>query len=100
MSEYLVLIRADRTDLVEPLRSRFAADSRVEVILDRRVAERRSGRGPAGLPEQRRDERRRPQPWTPLGFVIPRETGAEPVPANSVEDLERTLRRLLSASTR
>lgn len=55
-----VVSRQDR-DLYTYLRERFATDTAVEVILDRRVLDRRERR-PSGTIERRRaDRRRRPE---------------------------------------
>jgi len=97
---YLVVVRADRPDVVEALRRRFRAIPEVEVVPERRVAERRTKRVTPARPDQRRGSRRRPRPWTPLAFVIPKRHGAEPIPVGTVEEAEATLRRLLGPPAR
>lgn len=97
---YLVVVRADRPDVVETLRQRFRAIPEVGVVPERRVAERRTKRGTPAHPDQRRGSRRRPRPWAPLAFVIPKQHGAEPIPVGTVEEAEATLRRLLGPPAR
>ena len=97
---YLVVVRADRPDVVEALRQRFRAMAEVEVVPERRVAERRTKRVTPAHSDQRRGSRRRPRPWTPLAFVIPKRRGAEPIPVGTVEEAEATLRRLLRPPAR
>ena len=97
---YLVVVRADRPDVVQALRQRFRALPEVEVVPERRVAERRTKRLTPAHPDQRRGSRRRPRPWTPLAFVIPKQHGAEPIPVGTVEEAEATVRGLLGPSAR
>lgn len=92
---YLVVVRADRPHVIEALRRRFRDIPKVEVVPERRVAERRTKRGTPAHPDQRRGSRRRPRPWAPLAFVIPKQHGAEPIPVGTVEEAEAMLRRLL-----
>jgi len=58
---HLVLVARDKPELARDLQAAFARDPEVEVLMDRRLAERR--RNPAGLvPDRRRTDRRaRPQ---------------------------------------
>ncbi len=58
---HLVLVARDKPELARDLQAAFASDPEVEVLMDRRLAERR--RNPAGLvPDRRRTDRRaRPQ---------------------------------------
>ena len=97
---YLVVVRADRPDVAEALRQRFRAIPEVEVVPERRVAERRAKRVTPAHPDQRRGSRRRPRPWAPLAFVIPKQHGAEPIPVGTVEEAEATVRGLLGPSAR
>ena len=97
---YLVVVRPDRPDVVEALRQRLRAIPEVEVVPERRVAERRTKRVTPSHPDQRRGSRRRPPAWTPLAFVIPKRHGAEPIPVGTVEEAEATVRRLLGPPAR
>ena len=61
-ADLLIVVRRDNVELYEKFKRVFAAVSRVKVILDRRVADRRvvADRGPVlGLDERRRARRRR-----------------------------------------
>jgi hypothetical protein len=74
----LVVVRRNAVDRYAQLREQFDR-SEVAVIWDRRVADRRGGRGriwPAQV-ERRRDERRRvpPATWESLGFLMGRREG-------------------------
>ena len=62
---WLVIVRRDRPELVDRLRSLFAKGL-VHTVLDRRVTERRRGLSP-GDPDRRRVERRR---TAPTGFRV------------------------------
>src|SRR3970040_2158629 len=53
----LYVVAADRKDLYELLRKQFAGNDSVEIILDRRKAERRRGGGGVA-PDTRRSHRR------------------------------------------
>jgi hypothetical protein len=48
-------------DLYEYLRERFATDQAVEVILDRRIGQRRRAQKPPGTERRRADRRRHPE---------------------------------------
>ena len=56
LERYLLIVAQDQSDLYEYLARSFVGDGKVEVLLDRRVGERRR-RAPE--PERRREERRR-----------------------------------------
>jgi hypothetical protein len=58
MGRNLFVVSRRHPDLYQYLRERFASDSAVEVILDRRVAQRRQQQA-THEPERRRAERRR-----------------------------------------
>jgi hypothetical protein len=61
MGRTLFVVSRHHQDLYAYLRERFATDTAVEVILDRRVLERRQ-RHPRGVVERRgADRRRRPE---------------------------------------
>jgi hypothetical protein len=57
MGRHLFVVSRRHPELFEYLRERFASDSAVEVILDRRVAQRRRRETPYD-PERRRADRR------------------------------------------
>jgi hypothetical protein len=57
-AQWLVVVRRDRPEVHDRLRRAFAGSHLVEVILDRRLGERRAGSAP-GDPERRRGDRRR-----------------------------------------
>ena len=58
MGVTLFIVSRDHPDLYAYLRERFATDRGVEVILDRRLGQRRQGNEPYQR-ERRQDERRR-----------------------------------------
>ncbi len=61
---YLFIVSRDQPDVYDRLMRDFAEDKEVEVLLDRRVGERRQ-RGQADAPGRRRSYRRRhPEGWT------------------------------------
>lgn len=96
-ARWVVVVRADQPEAYAALREHFADRPDVEVLLDRRVRERRKGADPTYPVQRRIRQRRAPREWTPLGYVIARHEGAEPIPGRSLEELEATLRRLLAA---
>ncbi len=57
VSQYLCIVSRDEPDLYQHLRGEFAADEEIEVLPDRRVADRRGG-VQASQPERRRVDRR------------------------------------------
>jgi hypothetical protein len=93
----LVVVRGDRPDVYRALKAHFAEDPGVQVVLDRRRAgDRRTAPSRLAYPEQRRGQaRRRPREWMPLGYVIVKQQGVEPVPARTLQDLEAVIRRAL-----
>jgi len=95
-AETLIVVRRNNTVLYEYLKRSFTTRSRVKVIVDRRVSDRRTA------PGQGSDERRRPRTRriregaiSPLGdFAIVRFTPKEPPPTPvPLEDDQRTLAR-------
>jgi len=68
---YLAVVRRGNAGVFRTLRETVGRQGRVEVIWDRRLADRRATAG-AGGPDRRRGERRqRPgDPWLTLGFVM------------------------------
>ena len=58
-AHYLFIVARNRPDILARVRERLRDDPRIEVIVDRRRAERRKSVGPH-VPERRRAERRRP----------------------------------------
>ncbi len=75
---YVFVVRRSQTDVYKMLKERFARDPDVRVVWDRRVGERRNRRRPVGR-DQRRAERRGPQPstWETFGFLVVIETPEE-----------------------
>ena len=61
MGRTLFIVSRHCRDLYAYLTERFATDSAVEVILDRRVLERRRGPAPQDADRRRTDRRRRPE---------------------------------------
>jgi len=61
MERTLFIVSRDDGDLYGYLRERFATDTAVEVILDRRVMERRRRHAPQNVERRRTDRRRRPE---------------------------------------
>ena len=59
MVRYLLIVTRNQPDLWRYLKDNFAGDAKVEVILDRRLAERRQRVQPHD-PERRQADRRRP----------------------------------------
>jgi len=72
---WLIVVRRDKRDLYSNLRQSFEPDARVEVILDRRRADRRAERGLVEA-DRRRQQRRKPLTtreldiWENLGFRL------------------------------
>ena len=66
MGRNLFVVSRRYPDLYEYLRERFASDSAVEVILDRRIAQRRQSNQAASAERRRADRRRRPEVETEL----------------------------------
>jgi len=66
MPRYLFIVPQDQPELHEHFRRDFSNDNEVQVLLDRRVADRRQRIEPH-TPERRRADRR-PQPGTPEAF--------------------------------
>lgn len=61
MGRNVFVVSRQHPDLYHYLRERFASDSAVEVVLDRRVSERRQRHTPYGTDRRRVDRRRRPE---------------------------------------
>ena len=61
MRRNLFVVSRRHPDLYEYLRERFASDTAVEVILDRRLAQRRQRQTPYDTERRRADRRRRPE---------------------------------------
>ena len=61
MERTLFFVSRRHLDLYEYLCERFASDEAVEVILDRRLTERRTRQAPYGTERRRADRRRRPE---------------------------------------
>lgn len=59
MGRTMYIVARDHPELFAYLRDRFSCDGTVEVILDRRFAQRRQGNAPPHSPERRRADRRR-----------------------------------------
>jgi hypothetical protein len=55
----VIVVARDRDRLFEYLKRAFAGNDTVQVLLDRRVGERRRSAGDARVPERRRGDRRR-----------------------------------------
>lgn len=68
---HLAIVQRGRAGVYETLKERFEAGTLVEVIWDRRVAERRRAHRPVSR-ERRQRERRRapPEAWTVMGFAL------------------------------
>jgi hypothetical protein len=64
MGRTLFIVSRQHPDLYAYLRERFASDRGVEVVLDRRVAQRRRGEAP--YPAERRQAERRGRPEVEL----------------------------------
>jgi len=94
-AQVLSVVRRDNAELYEHLKQLFAAVSRVKVIVDRRVSDRRAA------PRQRADERRyartrriRQGTISPLGdYTIVRFTPKSPLTPAPLEVDQRTLAR-------
>ena len=84
-AEMLIVVRRNNTVLYEYLKRSFTTRSRVKVIVDRRVSDRRTAPGQGS--DERRDPRRRrlrEGAISPLGdFTIVRFTPKEPPPTLS-----------------
>jgi hypothetical protein len=61
MGRTLFVVSRRHPDLYHYLRERFASDAAVEVILDRRIAERRQRQTPRATERRQADRRRRPE---------------------------------------
>jgi len=61
LSQCLFVVTRDRPDLLARARERFGSDPRVEIVADRRIAERRHLAEPQGV-ERRSQDRRRASP--------------------------------------
>ena len=61
MGRTLFVVSRHHPDLYAYLRERFASDANVEVILDRRVGQRRRRAAPAAVERRRADRRTRPE---------------------------------------
>jgi len=61
MARTLFVVSRRNQDLHQYLRERFASDPAVEVILDRRIAQRRQRRLPVDAERRRADRRQRPE---------------------------------------
>jgi hypothetical protein len=76
-ARYLIVVQRGETDLYEHLRRRFHEIEFVEVLLDRRQAERRRRRGSVAG-ERRQADRRQPltarerEHWVALGYRLVR----------------------------
>ncbi len=68
---HLFVVHRAHTDVFGTLQEHFAGDPDVQVIWDRRIADRRTTRQP-GTAERRLGERRGPPPatWTALGVLL------------------------------
>ena len=68
----LVIVRRGHFATYELLTRTFADDPTVQIIWDRRVAERRRAEGASGNSERRHNDRRRPPPtqWGQLNYMI------------------------------
>jgi hypothetical protein len=64
---WLLIVQRARPAVYRRLRQSFADDHGVEVLLDRRRADRRALEG-SRVPERRRDDRRHPLPATEVAF--------------------------------
>lgn len=73
----LVIVRRGHFATYELLNRTFGDDPTVQIIWDRRLAERRRAEGALGNSERRRNDRRRPPPtqWGQLNYMI---AGNEP----------------------
>ncbi len=67
---WIFIVRRECREVFETLRRHFQDNREVRVLLDRRVGERRVGPAILGYPEQRRAARRRPTPWSSLGYAV------------------------------
>jgi len=76
---WLIVVKGEKLNLYENLRQSFEPDTRVDVILDRRRADRRMETVPVGTeprPQRRREQRRKPPPaeevafWENSGFCL------------------------------
>lgn len=61
MGRNLFVVSRRHPDLFQYLRERFSSDSAVEVILDRRVAQRRQYQAPHDTERRRAERRQRPE---------------------------------------
>lgn len=61
MGRTLFIVSRRNTDLYHYLRERFASDEAVEVILDRRISQRRQYQVPHPSERRHADRRRRPE---------------------------------------
>jgi len=61
VSRYLIIVARERRDLYEYLRRVFVREPGIEVVLERRTAERRTASGVRPLDRRRRERRNRSQ---------------------------------------
>jgi hypothetical protein len=61
MGRTLFIVSREHPDLYAYLRERFASDTAVEVILDRRLGQRRQRDAPTGVDRRQADRRSRPE---------------------------------------
>jgi hypothetical protein len=61
MGRTLFIVSRHHPDLYAYLRERFGSDQGVEVVLDRRTAQRRRSEQPAEVDRRQADRRRRPE---------------------------------------
>lgn len=64
MVRHVYVVPRDRTELFEQLSKEFSNDPEVEVILDRRVGDRRRSQSAPSVERRRGERRRRDDPWT------------------------------------
>jgi hypothetical protein len=74
----LVIVRRGHFATFELLTRTFAGDPSVQIIWDRRVAERRRSTDRAGAGDRRRSDRRREPPpqWGQMNYMIASEAAA------------------------
>lgn len=77
--QYLIIVSPGEGELYKYLQQRFRGDKKVEVLPDRRRAERRQGRRPHD-PERRRRDRRLParDGYRSIGLVVIRKRQENP----------------------
>lgn len=64
MVRYLFIVSRDHPELLARLARDFSEDKEVQVLLDRRLRERRGGRQAVGAERRRAGRRRQPEGWT------------------------------------